>query len=90
MSDAVANPSTTDRVRTIMRRDLKLGPGAELPDDLPLLGGEFDLDSLDMLMLVTSIEKEFGIRVTEGSIGREAFATLATLARFIDDARAAR
>ena len=90
MPDAVASQTTIDRLRGIMRRDLKLGPAAELPESLPLIGGDFDLDSLDMLMLVTSIEKEFGIRISEGSIGREAFSTLGTLVRFIDAAAAKR
>lgn len=80
--------STPERIKAIMRRDLKLGPTAELPDDLPLIGGQFDLDSLDMLMLVTSMEKEFGIKVSDQSIGRDAFQTIATLAAFIDRARA--
>jgi acyl carrier protein len=79
--------TTSERIKTIMRRDLKLGPGVELPDDMPLAGGQFDLDSLDMLMLVTSMEKEFGIKVADGSIGREAFATIATLAEFVESKR---
>lgn len=83
-------PSTLERIKAIMRRDLKLGPAAELPDDLPLIGGQFDLDSLDMLMLLTSMEKEFGIKVSDRSIGREAFNTVTTLASFIDRARAAK
>lgn len=83
-----AGQSTLERIKTIMRRDLKLGPTAELPDDLPLFGGQFDLDSLDMLMLVTSMEKEFGIKVSDQSIGREAFQTISTLGSFIDRARA--
>ena len=87
MSDTAADQSTIDRVRVIMRRDLKLGPGADLPESLALVGGEFDLDSLDMLMLVTSMEKEFGIKITEGSINRESFQTLGTLAAFIGAAR---
>jgi len=88
MRDHAANPASLDRLRSIMRRDLKLGDGAELPPDLPLIGGDYDLDSLDMLMLVTSIEKEFGINVSEGTIGRDAFQTLGSLAAFVDDARA--
>lgn len=88
MSETMSQPATIDRLRVIMRRDLKLGPDAALPEDLALVGGEFDLDSLDMLMLVTSIEKEFGLTITEGTVGREAFRTLGTLVRFIDEARA--
>jgi acyl carrier protein len=80
--------STAERIKAIMRRDLKLGPTAELPDDLPLIGGQFDLDPLDMLMLVTSMEKEFGIKVSDQSIGRDAFKTISTLAAFVDRAHA--
>lgn len=83
-----AGQTTLEAIKAIMRRDLKLGPAAELPDDLPLIGGQFDLDSLDMLMLVTSMEKEFGIKVSDHSIGREAFQTISTLGSFIDRARA--
>lgn len=88
MSDAVSSHSTIDRLRGIMRRDLKLGPTAQLPPDLALVGGEFDLDSLDMLMLATSIEREFGIKITERSLTRDSFQTLETLAGFIEAARA--
>lgn len=88
MTDGERTQTTTERIKAIMRRDLKLGPAAELPDDLPLIGGQFDLDSLDMLMLVTSLEKEFEIKVSDRSIGKAAFTTLATLAAFIDHARA--
>ena len=88
MSDAVSSQSTMDRLRGIMRRDLKLGPTAQLPPDLALVGGEFDLDSLDMLMLATSIEREFGINITERSLTRDSFKTLESLTGFIDAARA--
>lgn len=90
MTDGAGATTTTERIKAIMRRDLKLGAAAELPDDLPLIGGQFDLDSLDMLMLVTSMEKEFGIKVSDRTIGKEAFSTITTLASFIDRARAAR
>jgi acyl carrier protein len=79
--------TTADRIAALMRRDLKLGEGVAISPDTPLLGGDFDLDSLDVLLLVTSIEKEFGIKVADGAIGREAFKDVATLARFVDAAK---
>ena len=81
---------TIERIRRILRRDLKLGEDARIDDGMALAGGEFDLDSLDLLLLITNIEKEFGIRIVEGSIKRETFATVATLAAFVDSAIAAK
>lgn len=75
---------TTDRIKRILRRDLKLPEDARIDDSMPLVGGQFDLDSLDILLLVTSVEKEFGIKIASEKIGREAFASVATLARFVD------
>ena len=76
---------TMERIKALLRRELKLGDDAEVRDDTPLLGGEFDLDSLDVLLLVTSIEKEFGIKIPNEAVGQDAFANVTTLARFVED-----
>jgi acyl carrier protein len=75
---------TSDRIKAILRRDLKLPENAVIEDAMPLVGGQFDLDSLDILLLVTSVEKEFGIKIASEKIGREAFTSVATLSRFVD------
>lgn len=75
---------TSERIKRILRRDLKLPEDAVIADAMPLVGGQFDLDSLDILLLVTSVEKEFGIKIASEKIGREAFASVATLSRFVD------
>ncbi len=75
---------TIQRVRTILRSSLKLDEGAVLDDDMPLVGGEYDLDSLDILLVITNIEKEFGVRIREGTMDRKAFTTLRTLADFVE------
>jgi acyl carrier protein len=81
---------TSERIKRILRRDLKLPEGAVIEDGMPLLGGQFDLDSLDILLLVTSVEKEFGIKIASETIGREAFGSVATLARFVEGLTGAR
>jgi 3-hydroxyacyl-[acyl-carrier-protein] dehydratase len=68
-----------------LRRDLKLGPTAEIADDMPFFGGDVDMDSLDILLLVTSIEKEFGIKVPNAAVGREVFENVATLCTFVEN-----
>lgn len=84
MSLSSASAETIERVKKILRRDLKLGERAVIEDSMPLVGGDLDLDSLDMLLLITSVEKEFGIKIEHGGEGREAFRTVETLARYID------
>ena len=75
---------TIQRVKSVLRSSLKLDEGAVLTDDMALMGGEYDLDSLDILLVITNIEKEFGVRIREGTMDRKAFTSLATLADFVE------
>jgi 3-hydroxyacyl-[acyl-carrier-protein] dehydratase len=77
------DPRIVDRVKAIVRRDLKLGPTTAIADDMPFFGGDVDMDSLDILLLVTSIEKEFGFKVPNAAVGRQVFENVATLTQFI-------
>jgi acyl carrier protein len=83
-----ASSDTLQQTKELLITELKLGGNAMVDDDMPLIGGDYDLDSLDILMLVTSIERHFQIKIPNETIGREAFATVATLASFIDRRRA--
>ena len=56
------NPDTLSRITRILGGSLLLGD-AEITPDQPLLHSDLDFDSLDALLLVTSIEKEFGVRI---------------------------
>ena len=76
--------STTDRLAEIHRRDLKLGNSAVIRPDTKLIGGDHDLDSLDVLMLITSVEKTFGIKIPNDEIRKDAFTSVATLAAYIE------
>jgi 3-hydroxyacyl-[acyl-carrier-protein] dehydratase len=77
---------TLDRLKEILRRDLKLGPDLPIPDDMPLIGSQMDLDSLDMLLLVTHIEKEFGVKIPSQAMGNAAFQSVQTLATYVESA----
>ena len=85
MSADLSTEQIKDRVKVLLRRDLKLGQDAVVEDDTPLLGGEYDLDSVDVLLVVTSVEKEFGISIPNEAVGKEAFTDVSTLARFIEE-----
>lgn len=84
----MADEQIMERIKTLMRRDLKLGDAVDIQPGTPLVGGDFDLDSLDVLLLVTSLEKEFGVKLADGQIGRDAFKDVQTLAAFVEAARA--
>jgi acyl carrier protein len=77
--------TTCDRIRSLIVKTLNLEGGAAdgISDDAPLFGGALGLDSVDALELVVALEKEFGIRIASGDIGREAFASVGALARFV-------
>jgi 3-hydroxyacyl-[acyl-carrier-protein] dehydratase len=74
-----------ERLKVILRRDLKLGPQAPIADDMPFFGSDLDLDSLDMLLLVTSVEKEFGVKIPNEAVGRTVFESVTTLAKFVQE-----
>lgn len=79
---------TLRRVETIIRRDLKLGADVPVTRDMPFFGGDADIDSLDILLLLSSVEKEFGLRIPSEAVGREVFANVGTLVTYIEQHRA--
>ena len=55
----------------------------DIADDEPLIGSGLNLDSIDALELVVSLEKEFGIKISSSEESREALSSVAKLAEFI-------
>src|SRR3954463_8166085 len=85
-----ATPSDTlARVEKLMRRDLKLGSDIAIDEQTPFFGSSADIDSLDILLLLGSIEKEFGLKIPSEAVGREAFRNVGTLVGYIAETRAA-
>ena len=81
-------PDTICRTKNVIRASLKLAAEVEISDDMALAGGEYDLDSLDILLIVTGIEKEFGIKINDASMNKSAFASVQSLAAFVETAAA--
>jgi len=52
--------------------------------DSPLLGAIPELDSMAVVNLITAMEEHYGFVVQDDEITAEAFATLGSLARFVD------
>mgnify|MGYP001548516468 FL=1 len=73
------------RLKQLIVSTLKLEDVApsDLADDEPLIGSGLNLDSIDALELVVTLEKEFGIKITSSEESRQALASVAHLAEFI-------
>jgi acyl carrier protein len=57
----------------------------EIKDDAPLFKEGLGLDSIDALELVVAIENIFNVIIEDEDVGKKAFASVNTLARFIQE-----
>jgi acyl carrier protein len=76
------------KVKVVERLRLSHVTPDQIQDDAPLFGDGLGLDSIDAVELVVMLEKSYGIRLTEMETAKRAFATIASLARFIAERRA--
>lgn len=78
-----------DELKHLIIRHLNLedvDPASVAPDE-PLFGGGLGLDSVDALELVMLMETTYGAKIESSETGRKAFATLNSLAGFVQDHR---
>ncbi|MCU0723164.1 MAG: acyl carrier protein [Planctomycetes bacterium] len=74
----------TARVKALIVRQLKLEAAPEtLGDSTLLFGGELGLDSIDALELVVGLEKEFGVTITDPSVGEKVLRSVETIVGFL-------
>ena len=75
-----------ETVKRILRDTLQLGGRADaLDQDSALLGEIPELDSIAVVTILTLFEDEFGIVVNDDEISAETFATVGSLARFLEE-----
>jgi acyl carrier protein len=77
------------QLKEIIIRDLKIQGVApeEIDDSAPLFEEGLGLDSLDAVELVVLVQKNFGVQIEDMEEGREAFASIDALARYISERR---
>jgi acyl carrier protein len=78
--------TTAQRIKRLLVEKLHLeGLTPEgIEDDMPLFGEGLGLDSVDALELVVALEREFALRIQSHEVGREAFASVAALAAYVE------
>jgi len=55
----------------------------QMDDNMRLLDGDFEIDSVDILQLIIDIEKKFEIKLVSGRFDRDAWLSVNTLAEAI-------
>jgi acyl carrier protein len=77
--------SVQQKLKEIIVRGLRLSGDAVagMRDDQPLMGGELEIDSIDILQIILEIERHFGIKLVAGKFEREEWATIDSLAAAI-------
>ncbi|MCB9932483.1 MAG: acyl carrier protein [Planctomycetes bacterium] len=78
-----------DELKTLIIEHLNLEDvdASKVDPDAPLFGEGLGLDSVDALELVMLMEKTYGARIESSEVGKQAFATLSSLARFVQENR---
>jgi acyl carrier protein len=56
----------------------------DLSDDQQLLGGDLEIDSIDILQLILEIERHFGIKLVDGEFDEGAWQNIGTLAATVE------
>jgi acyl carrier protein len=82
-----ARGETRTRLKSLLVSSLNLEgtDPASIEDEAPLFGPEgLGLDSVDALELVVALEKAFGVKIDSHEIGKEAFASIAALADYVE------
>lgn len=77
--------NTLDRLKGILRDTLHLGARADaLTAASPLLGAVPEFDSMAVVTVLTMIEDDFGIAVSDDEVSADVFESLGTLTQFVE------
>jgi acyl carrier protein len=79
-----ATPEVLNGVRNLLAHTLQLGDRArKLDAETGLLGNLAELDSMAVVTVLAAIEDHFGIVVADDDVSADTFATLGSLAEFV-------
>ncbi|HLV88913.1 MAG TPA: phosphopantetheine-binding protein [Candidatus Sulfotelmatobacter sp.] len=78
--------SVSEQLKPIILSSLRINDltPADLRDDYPLLGGDLEIDSIDVLQLVMEIERHFGIKLVQGNFDPKYLESISSLAAVIE------
>jgi len=59
----------------------------DISDDQPLVGGDLELDSLDVLQICMAVKTRYGVRIEGSTDARRCLASINALAETIEERR---
>ena len=81
--------TTTARIRDLVLRNTQwTGSPDDLTDELPLIEGQV-IDSLDLLTIISALEKEFDLDIPDEDLLFDNFASIEQIAAYVDARQAA-
>jgi len=83
--------SVKEQLKPIILKSLRITDltPEDLADDQPLLGGDLEIDSIDILQLILEIERHFGIKLVGAKFDEKAWESINALAATIESKMAA-
>jgi acyl carrier protein len=84
--------NTSQQLKEIIIAGLRIKDrtAADLSDDQQLLGGDLEIDSIDILQLILEIERRFGIKLVDGELDESDWRRIKTLAAAVEAKGAAK
>lgn len=75
------------QLKEMLVNDLKIQgvQPEDISDTEPLFGDGLGLDSLDAVELVVLIQKHFGVQISDMNEGKKAFASINSLAQYVEE-----
>jgi acyl carrier protein len=71
------------KIKIVEELQLKEVNPEQLPDETPFFDGGLGLDSVDLLVLVAMVDRDYGVQIFSREVGERVFITLSTLAEYI-------
>lgn len=59
----------------------------DIPDDALFFSGGLGLDSVDLLVLVAVLDRDYGVEIHSREVGEKVFVNLTTLAEYVAEHR---
>jgi len=78
------------KIKIVEELQLKEVTPSQLADDAPFFDEGLGLDSVDLLVLVAMVDRDYGVQIFTRELGEKVFITLSTLAEYIAKTRKSR
>jgi len=75
------------KIKIVEELQLKEVNPDQLADDTPFFDRGLGLDSVDLLVLVALVDRDYGVQIFSRELGEKVFVTLSTLAAYITKMR---